>query len=138
MAVIIDMDKPKCCSECKEKFLDMGIIMKCGVFYKDCPLKEVKECKAEYYISRKQLIHEIINQECEVKGNTEWLNGHAKHQEQILELISKMPSVYLKSDNSVLKDIKSEIIHSIAKQYSEHNEVVPVWLSIGEINGKEN
>ena len=38
---------------------------------------------------------------------------------------------------SVVEDIKAEIIHSIAKQYSEHNEVVPPWLSIGDISGKE-
>ena len=28
---------------------------------------------------------------------------------------------------------KEKIIHSIAKQYSEHNELVPIWLSIGDI-----
>lgn len=30
---------------------------------------------------------------------------------------------------------KEKIIHSIAKQYSEHNELVPIWLSIGDIKG---
>ena len=36
-----------------------------------------------------------------------------------------------------LEDIKAEIIHSIAKQYSEHNEIVPAWLSIGDISRKK-
>lgn len=26
---------------------------------------------------------------------------------------------------------KEDVCHSIAKQYSEHNELVPIWLSIG-------
>lgn len=30
---------------------------------------------------------------------------------------------------------KEDVIHSIAKQYSEHNELVPIWLSIGDIKG---
>lgn len=30
---------------------------------------------------------------------------------------------------------KKDVIHSIAKQYSEHNEVVPIWLSIGDMKG---
>ena len=30
---------------------------------------------------------------------------------------------------------KEDIIHSIAEQYSEHNELVPIWLSIGDIRG---
>lgn len=32
---------------------------------------------------------------------------------------------------------KEDVIHSIAKQYSEHNELVPIWLSIGDIKGGE-
>ena len=30
---------------------------------------------------------------------------------------------------------KVDIIHYIATQYSEHNELVPTWLSIGEMKG---
>ena len=30
---------------------------------------------------------------------------------------------------------KEDVIHSIAKQYSEHNELVPIWLSIGDMKG---
>lgn len=30
---------------------------------------------------------------------------------------------------------KEKIIHSIAEQYSAHNELVPIWLSIGDIKG---
>ena len=30
---------------------------------------------------------------------------------------------------------KEDVIHSISKQYSEHNELVPIWLSIGDMKG---
>ena len=30
---------------------------------------------------------------------------------------------------------KEDVIHSIAKQYSEHNELVPIWLSIADMKG---
>jgi hypothetical protein len=30
---------------------------------------------------------------------------------------------------------KEDVIHSIAKQYSEHNELVPIWLSIADMRG---
>lgn len=30
---------------------------------------------------------------------------------------------------------KTKIIHSIAKQYTAHNELVPIWLNIGDIKG---
>ncbi len=30
---------------------------------------------------------------------------------------------------------KDDVIHSIAEQYSEHNELVPIWLSIGDLKG---
>lgn len=30
---------------------------------------------------------------------------------------------------------KEDVIHRIAKQYSEHNELVPIWLSIGDMRG---
>ena len=30
---------------------------------------------------------------------------------------------------------KEDVIHSIAEQYSAHNELVPIWLSIGDIKG---
>ena len=33
---------------------------------------------------------------------------------------------------------KEDVIHSIAKQYSEHNELVPIWLSIGDMKGGED
>jgi hypothetical protein len=28
---------------------------------------------------------------------------------------------------------KEDVMNSIAKQYSAHNELVPIWLSIGEV-----
>ena len=33
---------------------------------------------------------------------------------------------------------KEKIIHSIAEQYSAHNELVPIWLSIGDIKAVQN
>lgn len=30
---------------------------------------------------------------------------------------------------------KEDLIHYIATQYSEHNELVPVWLNIGDLKG---
>ena len=30
---------------------------------------------------------------------------------------------------------KEDVIHYIATQYSEHNELVPIWLSIGDLKG---
>ena len=30
---------------------------------------------------------------------------------------------------------KKDVIHSIAKQYSEHNELVPIWLNMGDMTG---
>lgn len=33
---------------------------------------------------------------------------------------------------------KEDVIHHIAKQYSEHNEIVPIWLSIADMRGKKN
>ena len=85
----------------------------------------LNECKAEDCISRK--LAENVFTKAKMIGDTR----SAK------EIFAELPSVYPKSDKSVLEDIKAEIIHSIAKQYSDHNEVVPVWLSIGDISGKE-
>ena len=31
------------------------------------------------------------------------------------------------------RDAKEIIIHEIARQYSEHDDIVPYWLSIGNI-----
>ena len=30
---------------------------------------------------------------------------------------------------------KEDLIHYIATQYIEHNELVPIWLSIGDMKG---
>ena len=42
-------------------------------------------------------------------------------------------TVYASSQGEWLR--KEDVIHSIAKQYSEHNELVPIWLSIGDMKG---
>ena len=36
------------------------------------------------------------------------------------------------------RDFEKDVIHSIAKQYSEHNELVPSWLHIGNVREVDN
>jgi len=36
------------------------------------------------------------------------------------------------------ENCKKDVIHSIAKQYNEHNELVPSWLQIGNIREADN
>lgn len=47
----------------------------------------------------------------------------------VIDLIDNAPTSdgYLRA--------KEDVIHSIAKQYSDHNELVPMWLSIGDLKG---
>jgi len=68
---------------------------------------------------------------------------------KILLVIDNAPTVepckncdgYEAGYNAGLKDAepqvgwvrKEDVIHSIAKQYREHNELVPIWLSIADI-----
>lgn len=42
---------------------------------------------------------------------------------------------YSNGFNDGFTTAKDTIIHNIAKQYSEHNELVPKWLSIGDLKG---
>lgn len=42
---------------------------------------------------------------------------------------------YSNGFNDGFTTAKDTIIHNIAKQYSAHNELVPEWLSIGDMQG---
>lgn len=42
---------------------------------------------------------------------------------------------YSNGFNDGFTTAKDTIIQNIAKQYSEHNELVPEWLSIGDLKG---
>ena len=69
---------------------------------------------------------------------------------QIYEIIDNAPTVdvisnkegyemYNKGYMSGYEIGKKDVIRSIAKQYSTHNELVPMWLSIGDIRmGEED
>ena len=137
MAVIIDMDMPKGCWGCKYMKSYNHKTSKCMLLGKkfddrldlltsrleDCPLKEVNECKAE------NLCNSCTNIACEFQsgivrhkcdfymphlepdncGNyvVDWNNCHTA--DAISYAIEHLPSVYPKSENSVLEDIKAEI-----------------------------
>ena len=84
-------------------------------------------------ISRKALRNKIDTWGC---------NDYDKYV--FLEAIDNAPSVLEITNEDIQQAIKEgfangyemakeKIIHSIAKQYSEHNELVPIWLSIGDI-----
>ena len=49
---------------------------------------------------------------------------------EVLKLIDNAPTVELENIQSKLI---SKVAHSIAEQYLRHNEVVPEWLTIGDI-----
>ena len=44
---------------------------------------------------------------------------------------------YSNGFNDGFTTAKDTIIQNIVKQYSAHNELVPEWLSIGDMRGKE-
>ncbi|MBO5809809.1 MAG: hypothetical protein J6R32_03170 [Bacteroidales bacterium] len=50
-------------------------------------------------------------------------------------IIDNAPTVDV--TRKIQSELISEVCHSIARQFSEHNEVVPFWLSIGDIRIKE-
>ena len=97
------------------------------------------ECEAEDCISRKQALKAICNI-CSIHQN----GGKCSKCEQYNTLID-LPSVYPKSDRSVLEDIKAEIQNAPCHVYRTENGSVAV-LSKGEImdiidnhiSGKEN
>lgn len=75
---------------------------------------------------------------------SEWYEGYAACVQVLSELIDNAPSAEEITNEDIQQAIKEgfangyemakeKIIHSIAKQYSEHNELVPMWLSIGDI-----
>lgn len=61
-------------------------------------------------------------------------------EEQLQELVDKAKAEVLASIERPQGEWvrKEDIIHYIATQYSEHNELVPIWLSIGDLKGGTN
>ena len=58
---------------------------------------------------------------------------------RIYDLIDNAPTVeypfYAEAYQTGFEEAKEKIIYSIAEQYTAHNELVPIWLSIGDIKG---
>lgn len=57
--------------------------------------------------------------------------------DDIFEVIDNAPTVsypfYTEAYQTGFEEAKEKIIHSIKEQYSAHNKLVPIWLSIGNI-----
>ena len=71
------------------------------------------------------------------------------YQQTVFETIENAPTVdaipneegyemYNKGYMSGYEICKKDVIRSIAKQYSEHNELVPSWLHIGKMEEVDN
>ena len=58
---------------------------------------------------------------------------------EVIMTIDNAPTVeypfYAEAYQTGFEEAKVIIIHSIAEQYTAHNELVPIWLSIGDIKG---
>lgn len=58
---------------------------------------------------------------------------------RFIDLIDNAPTVeypfYQEAYQTGYEEGKEDVIHSIAKQYNAHNELVPIWLSIGDLKG---
>ncbi len=56
-----------------------------------------------------------------------------------IQIINNAPTVeypfYQEAYQTGYEEGKEDVIHSIAKQYNAHNELVPIWLSIGDLKG---
>ena len=73
------------------------------------------------------------------------LNFEWNYDNLIASIIDNAPTVdtdneygaiqYSNGFNDGFTTAKDTIIQNIAKQYSEHNELVPEWLSIGDMKG---
>lgn len=71
--------------------------------------------------------------------------GYAKHEivipDKIVKYIAESTQLsdteyasgYDKAKSEIQGKLISEVIHSIAEQYARHGEVVPEWLTIGNI-----
>ena len=86
--------------------------------------------------------------------NSAWCESCCPHNE-FEDLIDEAPTVEYTFEEAFQKTVcekrlyrparpqgewvrKEDVIQSIAKQYSEHNELVPAWLSIGDIKAVQN
>ena len=59
--------------------------------------------------------------------------------DEVMKTIDSAPTVeypfYAEAYQTGFEEAKVIIIHSIAEQYTAHNELVPIWLNIGDIKG---
>ena len=148
----IDIQIPKSCDGCplcNEYYIcqandnDVEDYWDNSIKPKWCPLREVNECKADDCISRVHV--------CNLAYDMSEIDGeHYNKQHLVVDVddIRSLPSVYPKTDNSVLEDIKAEIEHiEINGQIDEHTafirtgeQVKRMCLDIidSHISGKEN
>ena len=106
----IDMEMPKSCYECLLSQNCFGTLI-CDVTKKrankhNCPLKEVNECKAEDCRSLNDIKEMIEKKAEELDGKMFDAGGICIGL--YFAIANELPSVYPKSDNSVLEDIKDE------------------------------
>ena len=110
----IDMEMPKTCYECLLSQNCFGTLI-CDVTKKrankhNCPLKEVNECKAEDCISRTDALHCLTGQ---IELSPSDMPALKAYLDYVNKRINDLPSVYPKSDKSVLdvdkfiKDLKA-------------------------------
>lgn len=64
--------------------------------------------------------------------NTAWCDRCCRTHD-FEDLINEAPTVEAGPQADWVR--KVDVIQSIAKQYSEHNELVPMWLSLGDMKG---
>jgi len=80
--------------------------------------------------------NDLISREALKKALEEY--KYCGFYDKLIELIDNAPTIsdrYAEGYQTGFEEAKEKIIHSIAKQYSEHNELVPIWLSIGDMKG---
>ena len=92
--------------------------------------------------------NDLISREALKKAYFNAINETSIGEVSIIELIDNAPTVkpycYFCGQREHGQTVerpqgewirKEDVIHSIVKQYSEHNELVPIWLSIGDMKG---
>jgi hypothetical protein len=96
----------------------------------------------EETIKYHKTVAEELGQEAEQIGDEDYI--HAKYyrkcaheHEQLAEWLTDYKRLLEEQRPTGEWIRKEDVIHSIAKQYSEHNELVPTWLSIGDKKGGE-
>lgn len=86
-------------------------------------------------ISREWVIHNVLSL---IDPETRYYVEQVIDSAPTLELNSEYGAIqYSNGFNDGFTVAKDTIIQNIAKQYIEHSELVPIWLSIGNIKGGE-